>query len=298
MDPGTLDDGAFRAAEGRRRMTRLGLAADYLFKSRLDEYEAILVAAIGAGFTVCPVEASLGEFAANTSRVLVLRHDVDAISPGFEGMLAVEERLGVRSTYYLRWSTYRQTDVDRALAAGHEVSLHYETLSDLATRRGLQHATEIDDAILAECSDELEEEVRRFRSLSGAPCRTLASHGAPWNRSSGMSNAVLFERFPELGRRLGVALEVYEPRYLGEFDLYISDSPWEVNGGYRYGIHPLEAIDRFERISFLTHPNHWRFASPVRCRRVVKCLLRGGVTRSERFHYEHCLRGGTRPPER
>lgn len=279
-------------------MTRLGLAADYLFKSRLDEYEAILVAAIGAGFTVCPVEASLGEFAANTSRVLVLRHDVDAISPGFEGMLAVEERLGVRSTYYLRWSTYRQTDVDRALAAGHEVSLHYETLSDLATRRGLQHATEIDDAVLAECSDELEEEVRRFRSLSGAPCRTLASHGAPWNRSSGMSNAVLFERFPELGRRLGVALEVYEPRYLGEFDLYISDSPWEVNGGYRYGIHPLEAIDRFERISFLTHPNHWRFASPVRCRRVVKCLLRGGVTRSERFHYEHCLRGGTRPPER
>jgi hypothetical protein len=275
-------------------MTRLGLAADYLFKSRLDEYEAILAAAIGSGFTVCPVEASLGEFAANTSRVLVLRHDVDAFSPGFEGMLEVEERFGVRSTYYLRWSTYRQTDVDRALAAGHEVSLHYETLSDLATRRGLRHAAEVDDAVLDECADAIEEEVRRFRSLSGAPCRTLASHGAPWNRSSGVSNAVLFERVPGLGRRLGVDLEVYEQRYLGEFDLHISDSPWEVNGGYRYGIHPLEAIERFERISFLTHPNHWRFAPRVRCRRVVKCLLRGGVKRSERFHYEDHLRGGSR----
>jgi len=257
-------------------MKRLRLACCYAVGSRLHEYHRILQAALDAGYRVCSVGQSLEALDAGVQQLFVLRHDVDQLSPGVIGMADVEAQLRVFSTYYFRLSTLARTDVVHVKGLGHEVGFHYETIADYALESGIRDRALLESAEhLQLCARRLEHDLLWFRATAGVPCRTLASHGAPLNRVLSLSNRVLFDSDAELAGRLGV-LEVYDPGYLGHFDRYISDTQWEINDGFRYGVHPLRAIAaREERIIMLTHPNHWDFTWRTRARRTAKSLLLG-----------------------
>jgi hypothetical protein len=266
-------------------MRRIRLALRYALGSRLDEYYRILKAALDANYTVCSVEQSLQELEAGTQRLFVLRHDVDQSSPGVRAMAAMEAKLGVASTYYFRLTTLDRRDANLAKSLGHEVSLHYETIADYAADHAISDRTTLlAGDHLARCGERLRHDLDRFRSEIGTPCLTIASHGALLNRQLGVANRVLIESLPELAAQLGIKLETYDRTYLGKFDCYISDTQWEINDGFRYGCHPLNALSEgIPRIMMLSHPNHWAFTARMRLRRTIKCLLLGQITDSTPF---------------
>jgi hypothetical protein len=209
-------------------------------------------------------------------------------------MATMEADLGVASTYYFRLTTGDPCDIKSVKAQGHEVSLHYETIADYAAEHAISdRATMLAGDHLARCGARLARDLDRFRTDTGTPCRTIASHGASLNRQLGVANTILFESFPELAENLGIELEAYDRSYLGKFDCYISDTQWEINDGFRYGRHPLDALSEgIPRIMMLSHPNHWAFTPRPRLRRTIKCLLLGQVSDPTPFPEADRLRAG------
>ncbi len=92
---------------------------------------------------------------------------------------------------------------------------------------------------------------------------------------------------------MGIELEAYDRSYRGKFDCYISDTQWEINDGFRYGRHPLDALSEgIPHIMMLSHPNHWAFTPRPRLRRTIKCLLLGQVSDPTPFPEADRLRAG------
>lgn len=273
-------------------MKRLRLAFRYARSSRIPDYSRVLKIALQAGYHICSVYDSVKALASNIEPLLVLRHDVDQPSPGVIAMAELEAEFGISSTYYFRWSTFDLKEIERVAGLGHEVSFHYETISDYALENEIfdRQVFECGDHI-NRCVDRLKYDVQIFRELSGAKAQTLASHGAPLNRQLGLSNRILFDLFPELRKQIGIKLETYDSWYLGELDAYISDTLWEINDGFRYGLNPEAAISRkTPRFILLTHPNHWAFDRRTRIRRIFKILLLGMGQDNCAFRYRSHLR--------
>lgn len=275
-------------------MRRLRLATMYAFGSRLQEYRRILATALQCGYNVCSVEQSLQILQQEPERLFVLRHDVDQRSPGVVRLARIEAELGVSATYYFRKCTLDMEEVEEVRKFGHEVSFHYETIADYAIEhRIVERKVMASKQHMEQCADRLEKDLQWFRGAVDAPCRTLASHGAPMNRQLGLPNRLLFEWFCDLHERLEVLAETYDRSYLGRFDCYISDTQMEINDGFRYNQHPLTAIaNQIPRIMMLTHPNHWAFALDTRVRRVIKCLVLGVQRDSSVFAEASRLRNG------
>lgn len=98
---------------------------------------------------------------------IVLRHDVDRWPRQAIRMARLEARLGVKSTYYFRWSPsqgFDQEAIHFISQLGHEVGYHYETFSQ---RQGNRSAA----------IDLFRANLQAFRQL--APCLTVSAHGAP-----------------------------------------------------------------------------------------------------------------------
>jgi len=77
---------------------------------------------------------------------------------------------------------------------------------------------------------------------------------------------------------------LYNKNFIKEITCYISDSPIEINRGYRYGVSPIEAIKKGEeKILFLTHPNHWFYNLEAQLKKLIKTLLIKPINKKEKF---------------
>ena len=199
---GGLSIGAARGIAGR-------LYGDYLLPSRLREYELLLSLALGAGYETLP----LGEFAerrATSDRVLLLRHDIDSDLATATRMWEIEQRLGMRGTWFFRLSTWDDTLVAAIAAGGSEVGYHYEELATLALRNGAR-SREAALALVEEARDLMRVNTAALRRRSGLPLTTFASHGDFANRHAGVRNTVLLDD-EGLRAELDVRLEAYDQR--------------------------------------------------------------------------------------
>lgn len=100
----------------------------------------------------------------------VLRHDVDRLPSRAVAMATLENKVGIRATYYFRCrksGRFPVAEIKAIAALNHEVGYHYETLT--------QHSG---DMIAA--SDAFQRNLSYFREI--APCHTVSMHGAPLSR--------------------------------------------------------------------------------------------------------------------
>jgi hypothetical protein len=209
---GGMSLGAARGIAGR-------LYGDYLLPSRLREYELLLSLALSAGYETLP----LGEFAerrATSERVLLLRHDIDSDLATARRMWEMEQRLGIRGTWFFRLSTWDDTLV-AAIAGGSEVGYHYEELATLAVRSGAR-SREAALALVEEARDLMRVNTAALRRRSGLPLTTFASHGDFANRHTGVRNTVLLDD-AGLRAELDVRLEAYDQRLTSRLDARSSD---------------------------------------------------------------------------
>ncbi len=196
----------------------------------LARYEQLLRTALDEGYAFvgfCGLDDAAGP-------AVALRHDIDFSPRWLAPVAAVEEALGIRSTWCLQPSAtnYRwdgpamRAAVEPLLAAGHELALHFDANA---------------------CGDEagIVDGVRREASM------LAAAYGVE----------VRVVSFHQVGRRMLSHLELpppyvntYAPRFFSEIG-YVSDSNMHWRGK------DLEAILRgreHRRLQVLTHPMWWR----------------------------------------
>ena len=249
------------------------LYSDYLMPSRLRHYEALLAQARHAGYRQTSVRgwlAALRGGRAGQQTVLVHRHDIDTDLRTAARMFALEQKHGVRASYYFRLSTLDfglMRDIERY---GSEVGYHYEELASYAKRAHLKQAAAV-RARMGAIRVQFEANFRRIESQLGSKIHTVASHGDFANRRLGVGNAELLDD-AALRQRCGIACECYDPELLSSFDLYISDKP---HPQYFHPIAPQAALGAQRRICLLTHPAQWRTNWTDSSRHNVRRLLEG-----------------------
>jgi hypothetical protein len=231
------------------------LYSDYLMPSRLTEYEALLARAAQCGYrqlSVRDFHRAVRWEGASIGKVLVHRHDIDSDLRTARKMFALETKHGVKASYYFRLSTLDYGFMRDIEAAGSEASYHYEEVATYAKRHHLRRGDEV-RACFPEIREQFVRNFMRIRDHLDAPMTTVASHGDFANRRLKVINHELLSD-PGLRGRCGIECESYDPDLLRHFDLYISDRPHPV---YYYPLSPFEALGRYERVCFLTHPVQW-----------------------------------------
>jgi len=266
-------------------MSRVGLLIRYLKNDRIREYEAILQAALKRGYALISLrDYILGNFD-SSKKLLILRHDVDHFSGGTRAMFEVEKRYGAKSSFYFRNRTFEPQLMQEIEAYGSEASLHFEPIADFVKANRVRSKEELEafENWQERCLNILKADLERFRNLLDISCLTIASHGEYENSLVKTPNNYLTEDISTYDN-LGIKLEAYNKEFIERVTSYISDVPIEINGGYRYGVTPFEAIKQGEEIIlFLTHPNHWHYSPWKQFRKLVKVLLKGGEQKAEEF---------------
>ena len=231
------------------------LYADYFMPSRLREYEALLMEAAGAGYRQMSIRSfyrATRQAGNGVGKVLVHRHDIDSDLRTARKLFDLERKHGVGASYYFRLSTLDFGFMREIEAAGSEASYHFEEVATFAKRHRLRRAVQVREHF----HDIREEFVRNFGRIGqelGLRMSTVASHGDFANRRLNVINHELL-RDDALRARCGIECESYDNELLRHFDLYISDRPYPA---YYHPMSPFDALNRHERICFLTHPVQW-----------------------------------------
>ncbi len=266
-------------------MSRIGLFIRYLKNNRIKEYETIIQTALRENYEVISLRDYILENFESSKKLLILRHDVDHFSGGTRAMFEVEQQYGAKSSFYFRNKTFEPKLMQEIEAYGSEASLHFEPIADFVKANNIKSKDELEGFKnwQERCLNILKADLDRFRNLLDIPCLTIASHGEYENSLVKTPNNYLTEDISTYDD-LGIKLEAYNREFIKRVTCYISDVPIEINGGYRYGVTPLEAIEKKEEmILFLTHPNHWHYSPWKQFKKLVKVVLKGGEEKAEEF---------------
>jgi hypothetical protein len=246
---------------GTRTRRRLGRT---LSRSRWREYRRFLEMALDHGYAIVSPEAWLTDpdVAAAGKDVLILRHDVDQYPASALRMAAIETKLGIRSTWYFRWRTAHPYVVSAIREAGHEVGLHYESLSRELLRCGLTAADA--PALLAPARALLREELAAFSERYG-PARSACPHGD--TRIPGVHNGVLL-RGEDL-REYGIEWDSNAAVGGTRLDVWLTDRS-SAEGRWKDAMDPIDLLlDRRSPILAVVHPNNWVSGAALWCDRIA-----------------------------
>jgi hypothetical protein len=235
---------------GSRERTRRRLGRT-VSRARWREYRQLLTLALSQGYALISLESWLAEPEVYAGRdVVIMRHDVDQCPASALRMAAIEAELGVRSTWYFRWRTAQPAVVREIRDGGHEVGLHFETLTRELLRHGLRAADA--EALIPEARLLLRAELVAFAERHG-PARSACPHGD--TRMPGVHNGVLL-RGEDLSA-YGVQWEANAAVGRHPLDVWLTDRS-SAEGRWKDGLDPIDLlIDRRSPILAVVHPNNW-----------------------------------------
>jgi hypothetical protein len=206
-------------------------------------------------------------------RTLILRHDVDQHPRSAFAMAAVEEDLGVRSTWYCRWRTAHEGVVSYLRDQGFAVGLHYETLSRRVLESGLAPTDDL-SPLIEDSRALLRGELAAFAARHGF-ARSACPHGdsrVPW-----VHNGVLL-RGQDLSA-YGIEFDGNDAMRKRKARYWLTDRS-AAEGGWENRIDPESLLKRgISPILCLTHPNNWASGPSLWADRALALALRaaGGV---------------------
>jgi hypothetical protein len=168
--------------------------------------------------------------------------------------LEVEKKYGVKTTYYFRLCTINLEVMKEIHNYGADCGYHYEEIADYAKDKRItspdlinKHFTEIQDIFKNNLID--------LENKCGFKIKSIASHGDFANRKLGIPNHKLITN--EILNTLGVTFEAYQPEFLDNYTINISDCG--LPKMYKGEISSIEAINKdLKVIHLLVHPKHWR----------------------------------------
>lgn len=254
-----------------RRHRCLRTLRSLVANDRVRSYQAALREALDLGYRA----GGLLDFSRwdGQGRFLVVRHDVDEPA-GVRELLAADQRLGIRSSWYFRWSTARPDLIEAVKGAGAEVSLHFETLATVCAERKVASRDGVGPEIVKEARRRTIEEIESFRRRFGVECRTVAAHGAPINTALGIPNQAVIDG--AFHAEAGIVAEAYDAAFNSRVEAHACDQNLLVGHGWEESV-PLGALlARGHRtIHLLTHPHHWTLDRPRQLRYIARWLRHG-----------------------
>lgn len=177
----------------------------------LRKYKLLLITLLESGYQVITFEHFLCGKNVN-DRFVVLRHDVDELANHALKIAELENKLGIKATYFFRIvKQSNNPDVIRKIAAmGHEIGYHYE---DLSTAEG-----DYEMAIKS-----FEKNLNYFRNFY--PVKTVCMHGSS---TSKYDNRLLWSHYKL--EKLGL---IGEPYLSIDFTkiFYLTDTGYAWDGG-------------------------------------------------------------------
>jgi len=138
---------------------------------------------------------SFEEFTTNsTDKVIILRHDVDALPINSMEFAGVQAEIGIKGTYYFRMvpGSYDETIIKEIHSLGHEVGYHYEDVSLTAKRlqasgvrrqggrRTTLDARHSEEELVKLAFESFKENLEKLRKI--VPVKTICMHGSPMSR--------------------------------------------------------------------------------------------------------------------
>jgi hypothetical protein len=222
--------------------------------ARWREYGRLLAMARHHGYAIVSLETWLADPAAAAGAAgapaLILRHDIDQYPASALRMAAIEARFGIHSTWYFRWRTADPHVIGAIRDAGHDVGLHYESLSRELLRRGLAAAAA--PQLLEHARALLRDELAAFSARHG-PARSTCPHGD--TRVPGVHNGVLLR-----GQNLsdyGIQWDANAAVGHTPLDVWLTDRSTP-DGRWKDALDPIELLlDRRSPILAVVHPNNW-----------------------------------------
>ncbi len=224
-------------------------------QNRLGIYNSILLFAKKNDYIITSLNDWYNNYLNSNKKVLILRHDVDYDSKGAFEMYKIEKELGIKSTFYFRWSTMNSPIMKEMKKNGFEVSLHYESLASYAKKNNITNEEQVSSEIIRQSFENLVLEIKEFESKYWK-LHTICSHGDKVNRQLKVSNHKII-RYEKL-KELDILFNVYNPDIIKKFEAYISDSSIYSNFEWNHFGSPKTAIENgYKSICLLTHPVHW-----------------------------------------
>jgi hypothetical protein len=164
------------------------LTLDFTIKT----YKRLLNTLSNQGFSFSTFE---GFISGQAGKVIVLRHDVDALPEKSLHFARIQAERGIRGTYYFRIvpGSFDENIIKKIYSMGHEIGYHYEDFS-LAAKRlqksGYRHQitessthdsrpTEEEEIVNA-AIESFKENLEKLRQI--VPVKTICMHGSPLSR--------------------------------------------------------------------------------------------------------------------
>lgn len=233
------------------------IVSDYFIPNRIGHYEELLKTALAEGYSIMPHRdfvAALSSGSIQHNRILLVRHDIDTDPNYCLQWLSVEQRLGVRTSYFFRLITAKQSVMKAVIKSGSECGYHYEELADFAKFYRIKDRHVI-ESNLGLVQEEFIKNLRHVEMLAGAPIASVVSHGDFVNRKIQMANNRLVT--DSLLKQCSLEYEGYETYITDRYSVNISDHIYPTY--FRGDISPMEAIrNHLPVIHLLVHPRHWR----------------------------------------
>lgn len=232
--------------------------SDFFMPSRLVIYEQMIREALKQGYEVHSIasfwEVVKGVGPQSGKRYLVLRHDIDTDVKTARAMWQIEQKCGVKASYYFRLSTLDIALMQEIHQSGSEASYHYEEIATIGKQQGLVYKEEIFKR-MSLIREQFAKNVLQIRKMTRLPLHTVASHGDFYNRKMGIINHEIL-RDDSLRKKLAIELETYDEVMMRHVTARHSDTLaplfWKPND-------PLHSLRSHEQVVYvLTHPRHWR----------------------------------------
>lgn len=228
--------------------------SDYFMPSRLGELERIYDLAVSHDYEFCSVIdfwSVLKKGIDPKKKYFISRHDVDTDVDTARRIFEMEERLGVRASYYFRISTLNFDFMRQIENGGGEASYHFEEIATLAKFHKWKKHVDINFELARHT---FRENYLKIKEKTGLQMRSICSHGDFANRKLGVPNHCLLDE--DLKNSLGIELETYDHEFMRHITSRHSDTDYPEF--YRPSS-PVKSIAAGERvIYFLTHPRRWR----------------------------------------
>jgi hypothetical protein len=157
-------------------------------------YRNLLNVLIRQGFSFLTFEKDISS---SVDRLIVLRHDVDALPQNSLQFARIEAKIGVKGTYFFRIvpGSLDEKIIKEICSLGHEVGYHYEDISLAAKRqkaegsrrkgnnkssfRPFNSSTE-EEELVKIAIESFKVNLAKLREI--APIKTICMHGSPMSR--------------------------------------------------------------------------------------------------------------------
>jgi hypothetical protein len=226
---------------------------DYFMRSRLAEYDSLIRQSKKKGFAHLTISEWHRAVISDRlpEKVVIHRHDIDTDTRTARKMHEIEQKHGVKATYYFRLSTLDRRLIRDIENSSSEVGYHFEELAQFCKDN------KVHDASVAKRSmDQIREifkiNLQALRAQFACEFNSVAAHGDFVNRKLKLPSTLVLN--DELKQQLSILCEGYDDHLMSSADIYIRDMQYPV---FYSPVNFFEALDKYNVIYFTTHPRQW-----------------------------------------